>query len=136
MPSCLSELEKARMKNTAKDGHQSAVAVAISAGAARIESSVLAIEFDLSNGTYTGTDKSGGTQVFKNAWYRLGQKEWREPSHTYSAEQLGEISDRLGTGAALRVWYKPEAKYDPWRFLDITVYRVVGVLCGQSIPCL
>ena len=66
------------MKNTAKNNTQPTVTVEITNEIARIENSSLAIQFDLSNGTYTGIDKSDGTEVFRNAWCRLGQKEWRE----------------------------------------------------------
>lgn len=98
------------------------VEINISGAHARIENAVLAVEFDLSTGTYTGINKSDETEVFKDAWFRLGQGGWREPPYTFTAEKVGHVVDSLGTGASLRVWYQPEAKYDPCRFLDITVY--------------
>ena len=36
---------------------------------------------------------------------------------------LGRVVDKLGEGETLRVWYLPQDSYDPWRFLDITVYQ-------------
>jgi len=95
----------------------------VAGGRASIENSFIAIEFDLSNGTYSGTAKSDRTKVFKDAWYRIGQGGWLEPRYTYKAERLGHIVDELGTGETLRVWYLPKDSYDPSRFLDITVYQ-------------
>jgi len=111
------------MNSGTENTNPAAVQVEISGDAARIESAILAITFDLSVGTYTGTDKSDGTEVFKDAWFRLGQGGWKEPPSTYSAERLADVADELGTGATLRVWYQPDARYDPWRFLDVTVYE-------------
>jgi hypothetical protein len=111
------------MKTMAKEPDQPAVQVHVSAEGAQIENAMLAIAFDLSDGTYTGTDKSDDTDVFIDAWFRLGQGGWKEPSYSYRAESLGDVADKLGKGATLRVWYQPEAKYDPWRFLDVTVYQ-------------
>ena len=111
------------MNSGTENTNPAAVQVEISGDAARIESAILAITFDLSVGTYTGTDKSDGTEVYKDAWFRLGQGGWKEPPSTYSAERLADVADELGTGATLRVWYQPDARYDPWRFLDVTVYE-------------
>ena len=100
-----------------------AVKVEVTGEHARIENNDIAVEFDLSDGTYSGTDKSDNTKVFKDAWYRIGQGGWYEPKHLYKAERLGDVADKFGKGATLRVWYLPQAKYDPSRFLDITVYQ-------------
>jgi len=100
-----------------------AVKVEVTGEHASIENSDIAVEFNLSDGTYSGTDKSDNTKVFKDAWYRIGQGGWYEPKHLYKAESLGDVSDKFGQGSILRVWYLPQAKYDPNRFLDITVYQ-------------
>lgn len=102
---------------------QTAVQIDITAEHAKIENSLLAIEFDLSDGTYSGIDKSDNTKVFKDAWYRIGQGGWTEPEYRYKAERLGNIVDKHGEGEKLRVWYLPQDSYDPSRFLDITVYQ-------------
>ena len=112
-----------KMKNLSKDTNQAGVQIAISTKGARVESALLAIEFDLINGTYTGTDKSDDTEVFKDAWFRLGHGGWKEPTCVYSAEKMPDVVGKLGTGVTLRVWYQPDAKYAPCRFLDITVYE-------------
>ncbi|MCP4313171.1 MAG: hypothetical protein GY790_18075 [Bacteroidetes bacterium] len=102
---------------------QSEVQIELTAGHAIIENSLLAIEFDLSNGSYSGIDKSDHTLVFKDAWFRVGQGGWTEPKYSYKAERLGSVVDNLGSGEILRVWYLPHDSYDPSRFLDITVYQ-------------
>ncbi len=99
------------------------VRIDIAADHASIANSVLSINFDLSNGTYCGTDKSDNTKVFKDAWFRIGQGGWTEPRYVYKAERLGNTVDKLGKGETLRVWYLPQDSYDPSRFLDITVYQ-------------
>lgn len=100
-----------------------AVEINLNARHASIENSVIAIVFDMSEGSYCGIDKSEKTIVFNDAWYRIGQGGWYEPKCVYKAERLGEVSDKLGKGETLRVWYMPQDSYDPWRFLDITVYE-------------
>ena len=101
---------------------QANVQIDVKSGGASIENNVIAIEFDLSDGTYSGIDKSDNTKVFKDAWYRIGQGGWYEPKYVYKAERLGHVVGKFGEGATLRVWYLPQESYDPSRFLDITVY--------------
>ena len=84
---------------------RAAVRVELSAGQARIENIAIAVEFNLSDGTYSGIDKSDNTTVFKDAWFRLGQGGWKEPECIYKAELVGKTADRLGKGQTLRVWY-------------------------------
>ncbi|MCF7956631.1 MAG: hypothetical protein K9M75_12580 [Phycisphaerae bacterium] len=100
-----------------------AVQVDVTAAHASIENNAIAVEFDLTNGTYCGIDKSDNTTVFKDAWYRIGQGGWKEPEYLYKAERLGQVVDKFGEGETLRIWYLPQDSYDPWRFLDLTVYR-------------
>lgn len=102
---------------------QANVQIDITDTRASIENSMIAVKFDLSNGTYSGIDKSDNTTVFKDAWYRVGQGGWYEPVCKYSAVPLGRTVEKLGTGQTLRLWYMPQESYDPWRFLDITVYE-------------
>jgi hypothetical protein len=102
---------------------QAAVKVDLADGHASIENSVIAIKFDLSSGYYCGIDKSDNATVFKDAWYRIGQGGWYEPKHLYKAERMGHVADKFGKGSTLRVWYLSQSKYDPSRFLDITVYK-------------
>jgi len=99
------------------------VQIDVTDGRASIENSVIAIEFDLSDGTYSGSVKSDNATIFKDAWYRIGQGGWYEPKYVYKAERLGRVVDKLGEGETLRVWYLPQESYDPSRFLDITVYK-------------
>ena len=100
-----------------------AQSVSITPQKATIANDHLAIEFNLTDGTYSGIDKSDNTHVFKDAWYRIGEGGWKEPKYQYKAERLGKVEDKLGTGEKLRVWYLPQKSYDPSRFLDITVYQ-------------
>lgn len=102
---------------------QTGVQIDVTTEHAKIENSLLSIEFDLSDGTYSGIDKSDNTMVFKDAWYRIGQGGWTEPEYLYKAESLGKVVDKLGKCEKLRVWYMPQDSYDPTRFLDITVYQ-------------
>jgi len=102
---------------------QTDVQVTITSKHALIENNLLSIEFDLSDGTYSGIDKSDNTVVFEDAWYRLGQGGWLEPEYLYSAESMGGTVDKLGECETMRVWYKPLDSYDPNRFLDISIYK-------------
>ena len=77
---------------------QAEVYVDLTAEHAKIENSLVAIEFDLSNGTYSGIDKSDHTKVFADAWYRIGQGGWNEPEYLYKAERLGNVVDKFGEG--------------------------------------
>lgn len=101
---------------------QTGVHIDVTTEHAKIENSLLSIEFDLLDGTYSGIDKSDNTVVFKDAWYRVGQGGWLEPEYLYRAESLGNAVDKLGKCKKLRVWYIPQDSYDPSRFLDIKVY--------------
>ncbi len=102
---------------------QKSVQIEVTTKHAKIENNLIAIEFDLSDGTYSGIDKSDHTTMFKEAWYRIGQGGWTEPEYQYKAELLGNVADELGVGVKMRVWYIPQASYDPSRFLDITLYQ-------------
>jgi len=99
------------------------VQIKITDGYAKIENDIFAIEFNLSDGTYSGIYKTDNTKIFKNAWYRIGQGGWKEPKYVYKAEDIGDIDDKLGAGEKLRVWYMPQNSYDPNRFLDISIYK-------------
>jgi len=101
---------------------EAAVKIEINDAHARIENDIFAIDFNLSEGSYSGIYKSDNTTMFKDAWYRIGEGGWKEPEYIYKAEILGDVADSFGTGKKLRVWYYPQESYDPSRFLDITVY--------------
>lgn len=90
---------------------------------ATIENAMLAIQFDLATGTYSGIDRATDTTVFRDAWYRVGEGGWKEEPLTCKAEAQGEINDAFGPGKTLRVWYRTSARYDPDRYLDVTVYN-------------
>lgn len=64
------------MTDVARHTGTTAVQVDISEERATIENSLLAVQFDLSAGTYTGTSKLDDAVVFKDAWFRLGQGGW------------------------------------------------------------
>ncbi len=87
-----------------------AQSISITPQKASIENGHVLVEFNLADGTYSGTDKSDNTQVFKDAWYRIGEGGWKEPKYQYKAERLGKVEDKLGTGEKLRVWYLPQKR--------------------------
>ncbi len=98
------------------------VDIKITARETSIQNRLLSVCFDLHTGTYSGLDRASGTTVFSDAWFRLGEGGWKEPPLTCEAMHAESVDDAFGKGETLRVWYRPESKYDPDRFLDITVY--------------
>ncbi len=70
---------------------QNEVSFNVDANQARIENSYISIEFNLSNGSYSGIDKSDNTKVFKDAWYRVGRSGWAEPKCIYKTEQFENV---------------------------------------------
>lgn len=102
-------------------------AITITDKSATIENELLAISVDLTKGTYSGTDKSDGTVMFKNASFQLDRgttSQWRQKPTDYFAEDMGSFTDKFGEGRKLRFWRKPAAPtYDPDCFLDITLYQ-------------
>lgn len=87
-----------------------------------IENHMFSIQFDLKTGTYSGLERLTGRCLFRDAWYRVGKGGWKEPALTCEAESRGDVQDAIGNGKALRVWYRTEARYEPERYLDVTVY--------------
>lgn len=87
-----------------------------------IESPSAAIKFDLTTGLYSGTDRRTDTCVFRDAWFRLGEGGWKEQPVACDAERREVVNDVFGEGKTLRVWYRTQARYEPDRFLDLTVY--------------
>jgi len=93
-----------------------------------IENDLLSISVDLAKGTYSGTDKSDGTMMFKDAGFQLDRgttSQWRKRKKTeYSVQDMGPLADKFGKGRKLRFWHRPSAgTYDPQSFLDITLYE-------------
>ncbi len=90
-----------------------------------LENDLLRIECDLAKGTFSGTDKSAGAFVFREARFRLdpGRRNWKPPRYTYRAGDLGTVEDCGGHGRRLRFWMIPHESYLPTRFLDLTVYE-------------
>ncbi|SEJ77755.1 hypothetical protein SAMN05192553_11277 [Cyclobacterium xiamenense] len=93
-----------------------AQSVSISDSFASLENDVLKIDVDLNTGAYSGIDKLDGTVLFKDATFLLdrGLKTWAIPRQLIKAEEI-----HTSTGKQLRIWYMPEAGYDPVRFLDL-----------------
>ena len=58
------------------------VDIQITAQQAVIENPMLAIQFDLKTGTYSGIDRLTGRCVFRDAWYRVGEGGWKEQALT------------------------------------------------------
>ena len=99
------------------------VEILISEKQAVIQNARLSIQFDLNTGEYSGIERSDNSFFFRDAWFRVGEGGWKEPDLECRAEPREEVKDDFGTGRKLRVWYKPESKYDPSRFLDVTLYE-------------
>ncbi len=83
------------------------------------------LAFDLTTGLVAGRDLAAGVAVFRQARFDLDpadKGQWKTPPHEFGAEDLGAVTDALGAGRRLRVWFKPRKSYDPERFLDVTLY--------------
>ena len=101
---------------------QTKVDIQMSPQEACIQNTFFSIRFNLKTGGYSGVDRSTGTCLFRDAWFRLGEGGWKEQDLTCEAEVLEDARDTFGKGKTLRVWYRTQARYEPDRFLNITVY--------------
>ena len=82
------------------------------------------IAVDLKTGTWSGTDRTTDTVVFKDAQFRLDksrQRTWADPETDISWSQKTS-SSVFGSGTTLTVTYTPREGYDPVRMLTIRLY--------------
>jgi hypothetical protein len=88
-----------------------------------IQNSLCSIKFDLEKGIYSGFDLTTQTCAFRDAYFRIGEGGWKEQELTSKASHEASVDDSFGKGETLRVWMTPLGKYEPERFLDITLYE-------------
>lgn len=99
------------------------VEIQITEQQASIQNDLFSIEFNLEIGVYSGFNKADNTCIFRDAYFRIGEGGWKEQKLSCKATQENVSDDAWGNGSTLKVWVEPLGKYEPKRFLDITLYK-------------
>jgi len=80
------------------------VELEISETTATIQNAYVAVVFNLATGDYSGIDRTDNCVRFRNAWSRVGEGGWQEPTLTCEAMHQKNVNGAWDKGETLRVW--------------------------------